>query len=484
MAYAVDPTQDQQNQQAQTPGTQAPVATSAAPGSGPGGAKTPTGAPTQAQSAQPFTNLQQYLTANAPQIQQQANTISTGLTNQYGQVQGDINKGASDFGQQVAAGYTPQNDQVVQQAAADPTKFASDPNNVTAFQSQLNDQYTGTANFEGTAGYAPLNSEVTNASANAATIATPAGLQDYLKSSSPNETQGDSILDASLIGANPQSQQQIMASATPFSQLPQYLSNAVTTADQTANAAPGAARQAAADAAAAFTGPNGVVPAFQNTLNTQLSGANTSRDSYNNVINSNLTSSQQTQAALNNAYPSSLTKAVSGTGNLGNPTTDAAEKARITGLLNSGYSSEINALQQYLNGQPLTQLGDLGNVSTTANYQEDSALQNLLGSLYSPSLDQANIGEAGTFNVPITPGTSPSAEGEVQYLSDLASLYGNPNANYWNAGGGAPGGTSLSPAQQAQKVINQNRPGTGINLDAANLAALQRLVNGEKAFGS
>ena len=96
MAFVPDP--NQINQQAQNPLTgQAPIQSSQAPGAGPGTAKVPTGAASNQAAPQPFTNLQSYLSANAPQVEQIANQISGTLTNQYGQVMNDVNTGNTNF---------------------------------------------------------------------------------------------------------------------------------------------------------------------------------------------------------------------------------------------------------------------------------------------------------------------------------------------------------------------------------------------------
>lgn len=351
-------------------GAQAPM-TSAGAGAGPTGAKgAPTGAATNTAAAQPFTNLNAYLTANAPQVQNQANTIAGNLTNQYGQVQGDINKGTSDFNSQVSAGYAAPNAQVVQQAAADPTNFAQSADNIKAFQGQLNDTYTGPANFEGTSGYANLNGEVNTATQNAAQVNTLPGLQTYLQGTEKNPTQGENTLDSVLLNQSPNAIKTVQAAAAPFSQLPGYLSSNVTSADANAANAPIQAQQAAQAANAAFLGPNGVAPTFQGSLNSGVTAAQNKENAYNTTVNQNATNLNPINAALN-SFESK-----------------------------SGVSGVSNPLTSYLNQQVQTATPTLGNVSTSAQYAEDAALQKLLGTLYSPSLDQGNVGQAGSFNTP------------------------------------------------------------------------------------
>lgn len=481
MAYATDPTQQQQ--QTNQPGVAVtqPVTTSSAPGAGPSGAKAPTGATSQQAAPQPFTNLQAYLTANAPQVQQQANTISANLTNQYGQVQNDINQGAQAFNQQVAAGYAPDNPQLVQQAAANPTTFVENPSNVQQFESLLNDQYTGPTNFEGTAGYQNLNNEVTQDAANANLVNTPSGLQTYLEGTETNPTPGENLLDTVLLQQNPQAFQQVAAAAAPFSQLPTYLSNAVTTADQAAAAAPTAAQAAQTDIANAFTGSGGIVPTFTNQIAMEVLAAQAQENAYNTAINQNQQTAIADQAALNNAYPGLLQTATAPTANLGNPTTDQAEKAIITNLFSSGNTAALNALQQYLQGNEITTPASAATVATPQQYAENAALTELLGNLYNPPLNPANVSEAGTFSVPSLPGAVPNTGQQVQYEQDLANLFGNVNNPYTTYGSYQ----TASPETLAAYILkNAGTPGGqyGPALSAADQASLQRLASGETGF--
>lgn len=484
MAYMTDEQKDQQPNAAATPavpgaggtGAQAPM-TSAGPGAGPTGAKgAPTGAATNTAAAQPFTNLNAYLTANAPQVQNQANTIAGNLTSQYGQTQNDINAGTSAFNQQVAGGYAAPNAQVVQQAAADPTNFAQTPGNVAAFQGQLNDQYTGPANFEGTTGYADLNNEVTTNAANAAQVNTLPGLQTYLQGTEKNPTQGENTLDSVLLNQSPNAIKTVQSAAAPFSQLPDYLAGNVTTSDQSVSNAQSQAAQAAQAANSAFLGPNGIAPAFQNTLNTQLTNAGTSRDAYNAALNANQTKAQAAQIALNNELPAATQQYTGNVANIGNSTSAAALDARIAALIDP--SSSLASLQSYLNPNPITQPPTLADTANSGQYAEDAALQQLLGQLYNPSLDQANVGQAGSFNVPASAGTVPDTSGQLQYMGDIANLYGTPNANFK----GAPNAETASPQSLAQYLLNENAVhGNGVNAPANDVASLQRIIANQYA---
>lgn len=390
MAYAVDQEEQQKNQQPDDSGSNAlPVATSAAPGSGPTGAKTPTGAASQQAPAQPFTNLQTYLSANAPQVKQQADTISGNLTNQYGQIQSDIDQGVQDFGSDVASGYAAPNQQVVDTAAANPTEFVKDPNNVKAFQGQLNNKYTGPSNFESTSGYAGLNDKVTKAKENADLLKSPSGISTYLQGSGGNSTAGENTLDSALLQQSPEAIQQVRAAASPFSQLSDYLSGKVSTADQVAQAAPGAAKQAADYAAGKFTGAGGVVPKFANDINTGAANAETSRNDYNKSLTDYLT---QIAPLLQQAH---IYGGVGGDQNLGFDTVE------------NPYSPS----NQIVN--PIS----AANYASADQYAEAMALQQLMGGNLNLPISEDTSGQAGT--APTVPGFSPID------LKGLAQEYAN-----------------------------------------------------------
>src|SRR4029077_3042030 len=97
------------------------------------------------------------------QIQAQGSKSAGDRGTQFGQVQSDINQAAQGVSGQVNAGYAPLNQGVISAAAADPTGFAADPNNVKAFQGQFNDQYTGQTNFESTQPYSDVQGQVSKA---------------------------------------------------------------------------------------------------------------------------------------------------------------------------------------------------------------------------------------------------------------------------------------------------------------------------------
>ena len=253
MAFVIQNPLDQTNQAATagagtTPASaQAPITTSSAPGAGPSGGsggKTASVAPTTA--GQPFSNLSAYLTANQPQIANQANLTAGELTNQYGQLQQEIGNAANAYTSAVGAQYAPYATDLSGSVAANPAAFVQNPSNVTAFQEQVAAP-VATPTFETISPYTTANADVTNAAGTAANVNTLPGLQTYLTQQAQNTntpyTTGESVLDATLLNQSPAAIQQVQDAAAPIVALPTALANTVTAQDAAAQAAYQAALQ-------------------------------------------------------------------------------------------------------------------------------------------------------------------------------------------------------------------------------------------------
>lgn len=473
MAFLPPEQQNQQAPQGVTAAGSPPPQTGGSAGGGTAPAKTSSsGTPTQFGSS--ASKLGDYLTANAPQITNQANQVTSGLNSQYGQIQGDITNAANQFGQQVSQGYAAPNQSLVDQAASNPYGFVSaSPDNTKAFQAQYNDTYTGPQNYESSTPYGNIQNEVTNAVQNAGQFNTSAGLQNYFRGQGGNQTKASNTLDALLLQGNPQAQQQIKTAANQFQNLTPQFQQSTATADQSVQAAQQAAQQAQQYAQGQI---KPVVDQFGNTLNTQLNNINTNRGAYNTAVTQNQTAAQQDQANLLAAQQAAQAKYQGNILNsVGNPVGGAAMNNRIGSLINP--QAYLTELAPYLSGQPITQPGTLANTATTQQYQEDAALAQLLGQNYNPVLNQANASQAGSYTIPGMPGATPNTGGETQYIGDIGSLYGNPGIYNVNAPGGWQNAT---PQQLAQSGLNVGQ-GQGFNLTPDQQAALQRLAANQYA---
>jgi len=431
---AFDPNQQDPNQQNQQqgigqPNLQAPPMTSSAPGAGPGastgkGVATPQSAP-----AQPFQNLSAYLNANQPQVQQQANQIAGNLNNQYGQTTSAINQGKADFGNQVQAGYAAPNTDVTNAAAANPTDFAKDPNNVKAFQSLYNDQYTGPTDFESTGAYGNLSGQVSKAASDAALLGTNAGIQNYFQTQNPNATKGGNVLDSVLLQGTPEAYTTIQNAAKPFGTLQDYLTGATTEADQGVTNAQQTAQQTAQGLQNQYTGAGGFIPTFETGFNTNLNQARTTAQ--------DKTVQEVNDFKAGNATPQELA-------DLGTSPTDMANLKAIQDSLMKDYKAPFDTNGYINNTAPEVGITP-SNFATQADYQRAAALSQLTGQDLSSVLNQTNIGQAGTAPNILSNFNSAGATGAAQNLlkqSDKALMDRYPSV---------PG---VVPAADAQPLID------------------------------
>lgn len=431
-------------------GTQAPPETGGSVGDeGAAPAKgSATGTPTQFGSS--ASKLGDYLTANAPQIQGQADTLSNTLNTQYGTLNQGITDAANQFQQQVQGGYNANNPDVVNQAMSDPTKFASDPNNVSDFQGQYNNTYTGPTNFEGSQGYSDLQNQVGQATTQANLLGNQAGLQSYLQGQGTNPTQAMSTLDSLLLRGNPEAQAKINTAAGQFGNLTGQLGTATTGADQSVVDA-----QNAADASRAYA-QGQINPYAQN---------------FGNTLNQNI---QTTQDAIN-AFNTTANQNISNIGQAKSFVDPTAAVFQQYGLAVPDYLQSYNQAPPSLWGKT----ANAANTASTDDYAKAQALQQLIGSGYQSPLDQSTIGQAGTsmpgaISAVKTPNMSnlqstslgdllnqlynqyPITAGNNQHSHDLT--YGDPFAESMalGAGHGIPGPdrTSLDAYLRSISALN------------------------------
>ena len=391
---------NEQNQQAPTgattnaptvgPPPQTSGTAGASPGAAPKGAST--GTPTQFGSS--ASKLGDYLSANAPQITQQANTVAGNLNQTYGTVSQGITDAANQFGQQVQGGYAASNPDVINQAMQNPGTFASNPSNVQAFQGQYNDAYTGPLAFESTSPYSDIQNQVSQAVQQGNLLGTQAGLQSYLQGQGPNPSQASATLDTLLLQGNPQAQATIQNAAGQLGNLQGQLQTATQNADQSVLDAQNAAQAANTYAQGQF---NPYVQNFGQTLGNELASAQ-------GVYGNQLTNQNALQQVLSN-NPNSLTPEMAASLNI--------DPAAYTALVNEMnqyagiYGSAPENLGNYLTlgnagqGGPPT----LSNTATNQEYATAQALGQLLGQAYQNPLNPANVAQAGTANQGYQPGS-------------------------------------------------------------------------------
>lgn len=365
-----------QGQTTSNPQSLTPPQTGGSAGAGMGGAKTSPNAGSPTQFGSSASRLGDYLKANAPQVQQQANTIAGGLGNQYGQLQNDINKAVSGFGQQVTGGYAAPDQDIVNQAVANPSAFAANPENVKKFQAQYNNAYTGPANFEGTSPYSTINGAVDTAIRNAGIWNSPGGIEANIRGMEKNPTPGQTTLDSLLLQMSPQAIGQVQQAAGKFSGLPTYLQDQSAEANKAVPAAQKAAKEAQTSARGLF---NPYVQGFGNKLNEGAKQAEAQRTAYNQ--------------GLNNFYN---------------------QVVPVEQTINQWAGSTYGApgVQDFFapvlqSQKPVTNAITVQNVATPEQYAQAEAIQRLVGGTAQLPINQSMAAAAGTApQIPGVPATT------------------------------------------------------------------------------
>ena len=376
--------------------------------------------------APPVQNLQAYLTANQPQAVQMGQNIASGLTNQAGQVTGDINADQSAVDAQVQAQNVAPNQALIDQAAANPSQFVQDPNNVAAFQAQENANYGGPATFESTPDYQTLTNEVTNAQNNAPDINTSAGVQQLVTGQETNPTLGMENLDQLLLQGTPEAMAPIAAAEAPIAQLGTQLTGATTAEDAAIQAAIANDQAAPQLVNSAFlTGPDAVVPAWEQALQNEQAQADAAYNSANQNF-SGITSDINANN-LSGLTPDQLAE-------LNLPSADVAPIQNELSALTADYGAGAspNFSTYYTPGQLPATAPTEANSATAQDYSTEAALQQLLGnSLGVTPITQATANQAGTEGSPVNPTFDPNKAATTMAQTAISDI-------------GSAGGTNLS----------------------------------------
>lgn len=405
MAFVQSPLPDEQQNKLGQSGTTTPNPLSLLPpqaaqtggSAGSGGGAQAGSAPSVGTSTQFGSNasrLSDYLSANKDQVQGMANNIAGGLGSQYQGVKGNIDQAGQNFANTVQQGFTPYNKDVISGVSNDPTNFAKDPNNVKAFQGQLNDKYTGPSSFEGSQQYGGVQEGITNAVQQAGLLNSPAGLSTYLQNNIENNaTPGQNTLDTVLLQGNQPAYQQVQDAAKPFSGLQDYLKSIGQPLNQSVQAAQAAAPMAAQEAQAALSGRTS---GLSNAINTGVTGAEAQRTAYNKSLSDFL-------------------------GNVSSGDQFLDQLAQGAGKSRSAYAPSVRDTYFPIisANSPLNTPISASNYATPEQYAEASALQQLSGNnLTGLPISQDTLSQAGT--APKIPGTQfPS----YQEIMDLISSW-------------------------------------------------------------
>lgn len=399
-------------------------------GTGQGGAAAPI-SPVQQNTAPQnnngYTDVASYLNANQGGSQQLGQQVSQNLSNKYDTTKQGVTDSANSFNQSVNSGYVPENTDLINQVAANPTAAAADPTQLSAFSGQLNDTYTGPTSW---ADQGTQQGNVDTANEYASLANTPGGLNIYTGevegANGGPQSQGINQLDTLLLGGNEGAIGQVQTAANKYSDLNDYINQMNTTGLNNVTNAQNSATQTSNDALNAFTGANGTLTNLNNTVNananTALSSAQAQQAAlqadlgkiYSQPVDNSSTTiggyngSQtpwynSTNYAVNNSLSPQDLQELGISSDQWNALQTALQSAGTSQYMtghNFGAASPTSQidLSQFLNLQDPSQGITAATTATPEQYAQMAAIQQLLGSKTPQGtvLNPANASQAGT----------------------------------------------------------------------------------------
>lgn len=405
------------------------------------GAVSPVKQNAAAQNQSGYTDVGSYLNANQAGSEKMGQDVASNLTNKYNATKQGVSQSANDLINQVNQGYTKENSDLVQQAAANPNAYANNQDQLSQFQAQLNDQYTGPNSW---GDYGTQQGKINEAQQYGSLANTPGGLNVYAQElEGPMASQGVNQLDSLLLGGNENSANAIKNAAQPYGTLNDYLDQQNQAATGAIGTGQTAAQTASQHALDAFTGANGTLT----NLNSQI----------NQTTAQKLQEAQAQQARIKD----SLAKGEIGEADFSalglTPETYASLIAAKKRAATSDYMTGHNFgaasgtqnidLSQGLQQQDPTQLINAGTVATPEQYAQMASIQALLGGKnpQGNAINPALASLAGTYN------PNQLNQFDAQGLTDYATQVGDYNrqlaqdqANQLTAGADAAHNASKS----------------------------------------
>lgn len=342
-----------------------------------------------------FASLDKYVNANQGQAQPLANKITSGISNQYNDLSGQNASTLQGVQGKVDQGYTKQNQAILDQESANPVSFASDANNVNAFQGQLNNKYTGPGSAESDADYQTQLGKVNQAIATGkAQTGSDAGRQQLLKQYEAKPTAGVTGLNSAILSKDPNAQAGIEQAYSPFSNLVSGLSSGAADINSKIGTAQTEASNSAAQA-------NKQIQDQTNALNTNVNNElKTAQDKYKNFNDtSSAMAANLQQGKLPEGYGVDAGLQSFITNNI-NPWATAATPA--LGVPSYNFS---NALPQI----PTAAAPTLNQAATSSDFNTYGALNNILGSQIASPLSGLDPTQAGSYTTPSIPNVNNQA---------------------------------------------------------------------------
>lgn len=397
--------------------------------------------------SQPFQNVSAYLAANAPQSQALAGQVAGSVSAPITQAQNDITNASNTFSNAVTSGFTPENKSLISAVSTDPATAAADPNNVAAFQAQLNDAYKGPSDFTSTDNYGNLESEVANAQSLGQAAQTPTGIQTLLQGVEGPTTAGINNLDTLLLAQDPSNFKTISDAGSTANTTNNNLLDFLTSTTGTNNAAAKSglttAQQAAADAAAGLnTAATNTAGGINATYNSDVTGTEEYNQALSSIMNAigtgnlqNLSQTQQNELGIDprifqalQQYPT-VFPAVSQSNMPNIPLyysgpQSATLPTSASEVETPQQAAAVAALQQLNGGNTLSPLAGLSGTAPTTpysvptdfgKYNNAGLAQSMYNALY-PTVSQYETAPSNTTN----PGTQKQYADFLQLLSSIS----------------------------------------------------------------
>lgn len=404
---------DENDKQPTISGTSSP--TGSGTGSGVGTQQTSQIQQNQApQNNNGYTDVASYLNANQGGGSQLGSQVASNLNNTYNTTKSGIDTSAQSANQAINAGYTPENMQLIQQVASNPTSSAANADTLGQFQGQLNDTYGGPTSWDD---FGTQQGKVAQAQQEAGLVNTPGGnnvlIQQVENQTNPGQnSQGINQLDTLLYQGNPNAVQQAQTAAQPFSSLNDYINSQNTAIGNNITGATNAANQTSQDALNAFTGSNSTLTNLNNNINSttaqDLSQAQAQQAQIKNDL-SNLYSNGDMYAGQQNYKVGQLSpqdlSALGMTQDQANQFYSALQNAGTSQYEvghNFGAASQTakSDLGSYLQQQDPTKAITNATTATPEQYAQMAAIQQLLGAKtpQGAAISPLNTSQAGTYN--------------------------------------------------------------------------------------
>lgn len=209
-----------------------------------------------APSSSGWTNLRSYLDANKEQGADLSGRVAGAITDQGSAAQSAIQGGVTDYQSKLDASQPGDVSGMLSSASADPSAFASNPDNLARFKSLRSGIFNGPDAFDLQPNYAELAQKASEASDLGKTAQSQGGQRELIRNLSPNQTAGQLDLNQLLVSGEPSARDTISKAAEPFANLRSQFDTDVNTANQARNKAMADTTAAAGKINTEFVAPN------------------------------------------------------------------------------------------------------------------------------------------------------------------------------------------------------------------------------------